>query len=183
MSLWGNVDSTTIIADLAVPSKNSVNNNLMSEVIGNKTDDSAGDSEYSKLYRLDKQAHGPVGIYPALGASVSLSKGAGAWAAYPTPTEIAPASTITSPFNVIGVSVVSIAAAGEYAIKIYRGGAGAEVAVGEFPVIRSATVSVEGTYWVSTGILPANTRVSCAISGSPAGAGAVCAVKLLYQTY
>lgn len=154
----------TVDAFHDVPSQNTGDNVVMSDVIGNKTDDEDGDSIYSRLYKLEKHIHSVSWVYPELANGIQLQKGSGAWAAYPTPTEIMPASTKSDPFDIHHIQVNNISANGEYTIAIYQGAALSEVLLGTIPVSRSAAQSQEGSAPGITIIVPGITRISAALS-------------------
>ena len=127
-----------------------------------------------------KHLHAKFLTYPALAAGVLLTKGAGAWSAYPAnKTEIIPVNTITNPFMLPFVSVDTISANGEYMVALYKGLAGAEELIAEVPAVRSAAASQEESIPTSTKKLPANTRISAALSSSNAAANTL-NIKLGY---
>jgi len=165
------VNQMTIAGLHDVPAQDSAANALMRDVLGNKDDTHAGNSVYARAEVLAEHAHPPyVYVFPNGSNGVTIAKAAGAWAAPPTPSEIIPANALDEDFDIHFMSISSISANGQYQVVFYTGGAGSEVAINDgFAVTRSAVQSQEGTRKVLTKLIPANTRVSIALKGSPAG--------------
>jgi hypothetical protein len=95
------------------------------------------------------------------------------WAAYPTPTQIIAAGDITNDFDLHFLNIAALSANGEYQIALYTGAAFSEVLIGEFGAVRNAVQSQEGSRPILTPLLPANTRISAALSSSNAGANSL----------
>ena len=176
----GKVDTIDAFHD--VPAQDSADNVVMSDVIGNKTDTHNGTSIYGKATKLDEHFHNEVFLYPSLAGSVTLTKAAGAWAACPTPTEIIPVNTITEDFDLHFMNVSGISANGEYSICLYQGLAGAETLLGVYGAVRNAVQSQEGTRPIITPFIPANSRISAAISSENAAADTL-NIKVEGHTY
>lgn len=62
-----------------VVAKNSAANSLISDVIGNKTDNELGNSIYAQNYLVNKHFHTRSETYPYLAAAIGLTGGSGAW--------------------------------------------------------------------------------------------------------
>jgi len=62
-----------------VPAQNSAANTTTAEVIGNKTDDSDGNSVYSILHTLEEHAHSIQKVLPDLASPVTATAAVGAW--------------------------------------------------------------------------------------------------------
>ena len=154
-----------------VPSQDSADNAQMRDVIGNKTDTHDGNSMASHSHIFNEHFHSPVFIKPNLAGSITLTSDAGTWAAMnATKTEIIPAGGVTSIFDIHFMDISDISANGEYQIELYKGGIGAEISIGNFGTGRNAVQSQEGARPIITEMLPANTRISAALSSSNAGA-------------
>ena len=110
--------------------------------------------------------HSKSCTYPKLANSIQLQKATGVWAALPTPTEIIPASTVTSPFDLHWANINTISANGDYLVAFYKGAALSEIEICCIPVSRSAVQSQEGSVQLITELLDANERISAAISSS-----------------
>ncbi len=166
-----------------VPSQDSVDNAQMRDVIGNKTDTHDGNSLNAFAHTSDEHFHSVVFIKPNLAGSVTLTSDAGAWAAMnATKTEIIPVGGVTSIFDIHFMDISDISANGEYQIELYKGGIGAEISIGNFGTGRNAVQSQEGARPIITEMLPANTRISAALSSSNAGANTL-TIKLEGHTY
>lgn len=170
-------------SDLNVPTQNSSANTTERDVIGNKTDDENGNSLYARMYTHGKHIHSSGLIYPVLATSILLQKDAGAWAAFPaTKTEIIPANTIALPFDLHFALATTLSANGEYTIALYQGTAGAETLICYASAVRTAIGGTEGAIPIQTIILPANTRISAALSSSNAAQDTL-RLKLYYHEY
>ena len=166
-----------------VPSQDSVDNAQMRDVIGNKTDTHDGDSLRAVAHLISEHIHGTVLIQPNLAGSITLTSDAGAWAAMnATKTQIIAAGAITEDFDLHFMNIAAISANGEYQIELYKGGIGAEISIGNFGAVRNAVQSQEGSRPILTELLPANTRISAALSSSNAGADTL-TIKLEGHTY
>ncbi len=156
-------------------------NKTFIDVIGNKSDTHGGDSLYALSHTLEEHAHKEQRVYPELANPITLTKAAGAWAAYPAPIEIVPASTITESFDVHFVTISNISANGNYNLNLYSGGGGSEVFIGAVTFTRTANKD-QAALVIQTPIIPPNTRISGALSSSNAAADTA-DVKIEYHTY
>ena len=164
-----------------VTSANSLNNATPADVIGNKQDSHTADSIYALTHTLNDHAHKEQRVYPRLTNPITLTKAAGAWAAFPTPTEIVPVNGITSDFDIHFVTVSSISTNGSYDLELYRGLGGAEIFIGAVTFVRS-TNKDQAALREQTVVIPANTRISAALSSSNAAADTA-DIKLEYHLY
>jgi hypothetical protein len=164
-----------------VPTADSLNNNTFVDVVGNKNDGHTGDSIMALVHVLNDHAHKPQLVYPTLAAAVTLTKAAGAYAAFPTPTEIVPVSTITDDFDVHFITVSNVSANGDYEICLYSGAPASEVLIGCASFQRTANKD-HANLKIQTPLIPANVRISAAISSSNAAADTA-DVKIEYHLY
>ncbi len=156
---------------------------IIDPVIGTAASVYTESTVMGRLEELVDHAHKSSACYPVLAAGITITKAAGAWAAIPAiKTEIVPVDTITSPFDIHFLHCNTISGTGEYVLNFYKGLAGAEILIGQACLSRSTTHSAEGSIPVQTPIQLANTRISVAISGSPAGTENIVA-KIMYHTY
>lgn len=130
--------------------------------------------------RVEKFLNSISYVYPERAAPVTLTKAAGAWAAYPAVADIAAAAVITSDFVIKGVVFDTPSAAGSYTVRLYSGAAGSEVLVAVAAAVSTASGTSEGYAYCSTPVIPGNSRISASLSGSPAGAETV-NVKIIYS--
>jgi hypothetical protein len=150
---------------------------------GTNTDIASVNSVFGRLQKADEHVHSSAKVYPELASPITLTKGAGAWAAYPaSKTEIVPVNTIVAPFDIHFILVDTISANGNYTVKLYSGLAGAEVEIAVVSVVKTAAASQEGALPITCPIQPANTRISAAISSSNAAANTL-NLKVHYHTY
>lgn len=174
MSIWkgiltvikNNLDIVDGLHD--VPSQDGFDNIHMRDVIGNKNDGHNSISISGQHHRFDDHFHSVVFCRPELSDSIQLTKAAGVWAALPAPTEIIAAGQITNDFDLHFLNISEISANGEYEIALYQGGAGNEILIGCFGVIRTAVQSQEGSRNIITPLILANTRISAALSSGNA---------------
>jgi hypothetical protein len=120
-------------------------------------------------------------VYPTLAPAVTLTKAAGAWAAFPAPIEVVPASSITEDFDVHFVAVSNVSANGDYEICLYSGAALSEVLIGCAAFQRTANKD-HANLKIQTPIIPANTRISAAITSGNAAADTA-DIKIEYHLY
>lgn len=131
--------------------------------------------------------------YPAAAAGISrASSGSTAWS-YSSYTEVVPASTITSDFNLAGLTWAwhtPVAAADttyEWIIELATGGAGSEVLIAQVPAsIRGDTLVgyVPSNYVIfpEPKEVAANTRISVRVAYSLATtSNTLTGIKILYQ--
>jgi len=162
-----------------VPSQDSADNNYFQDVIGNKTDTSAGDSIYSHVHTLEEHVHSASIVYPTLATAVTVSAGA-SWV-LGSFVEIVPASTITSAFDIHYIYVDSISANDTYELVLYKGAESSEIEVGR--VRFSKTAAQEGTdnQPFQTPLIAANERISAKVASS-SGSNNV-SVGIMYHIY
>ncbi len=132
--------------------------------------------------RLYQHVHQPAKVYPSLADPIPLVSATGAAWDVGTITEIIPASTITTWFDVHFINISSIDAVDDYELILYKGGAGSEEEIGRIAFSRSSTFAQEGNRPIQIAPLPPNTRVSAALACGD-GDGAACNVKLYYHQY
>lgn len=158
--------------------------------IGELTDDETKNSVLARQYVINRHLHSVTMLYPLLGDPIVLTKDAGAWAAFPSSkTEIIPANTILQPFDIHWIHCTLLSALGNYVIALYAGEVGSEKIIGYAPASRSAIGGTEGSLALITadiselhGLIPANTRISAALSSGNAAVDTL-RIKILYHSY
>lgn len=160
----------------------SLTDRILNLKVGEMTDEHGSNTLFGNMDRLNEHIHSAMRTYPELADHVLLTKAAGAWAAYPTPTEIIPANGIAEDFDIHWISVSTISANGSYMLRLYKGAVEAEVLIASIPLVRTAVTSQEGSALCTTPIIPANTRISAAISSGNAAQNTL-SIKLGYHTY
>lgn len=121
--------------------------------------------------------HGQPFVYPTLANNVVLTAGAGAWGTGGSIIEVIPANALSvSAFDLHWLNVSALSENAEYEIWIYSGLGGAEVKIGATRPVRNAVQSTEGARRIQIAQQPPNTRISCKLFSSVAGAS-TCAVS------
>ena len=119
--------ATTLRAALAevLPTADSADNNNMSDVIGNKTDTSSGDSiiAYLKslaadMHILEEHIHSVSKVYPTLANGITVTSGVGAWV-LGSATAVVPINTITDEYDIHYVSVGSVSVNDTYELALF----------------------------------------------------------------
>lgn len=130
------------------------------------------------VHVLHDHAHSAQNIYPTGAAPVQLTSGVGAWA-LGTITEIVPASTITSDFDIHWMDISNPDTNGDYEIELYYGAGDTFAARVAFTRTGVFTGSI--TKPVTTILIPANSRIRAKMQD---GSGESTAkVKIYYHTY
>ena len=175
MSIGGNllksvIDATKIVVD------------AIKTVVGTNADLHDVNTLSGKTHLLIDHTHSVAMVHPELADPISLQKASGAWAAYPTPTEIVAAGAITSDFDIHFGIISAISANGDYTIEIYQGAAPSETVIAHIVVARNAVQSQEGAVKIITPLISANTRISAALSSGNVAQDTV-EIKLMYHPY
>jgi hypothetical protein len=148
---------------------NGTKNVLSRDVIGNRSDGHSTTTIAGRVHQMVEHAHSINELYPVLSAPITLTKAAGAYAAFPTPIEIIPASTIDEDFDIHWAIVSAISANGDFILRLYQGAGGSETVIATKSFVRNAVQSQEGALYVITPLILANARISAAISSGNAG--------------
>lgn len=171
----------TYIPNIPVPAQNSANNVLTTDVVGNKTDDQAGNSIASKTNVNDKHIHSNQRCYPTLANGVTLTGGVAAWALGAF-VEIVPVNTIPEDYDIHYLNVAAYNANDVFEIVLYSGAVGFEVEIGRVRVTRITNVGASPHVSFKTPIIPANTRISGKVA-SQAGTSNTITISILYHHY
>ena len=155
---------------------------LINAVVGTNADEHDVNTISGKLDQLTDHIHSIGNVHPELADPIELTKASGVWEAYPTPTEIIPAGTITDDFDLHFAIISAISANGDYTVEIYQGAALSETPIAHIAVTRNAVQSQEGSIPIITPLLSANTRISAALSSGNAAQDTL-EIKLMYHTY
>ena len=121
--------------------------------------------------------HGQSFVYPNHANNVALLAGAGAWNLTGAIIEVIPANALNiSSFDLHWINISAISENAEIQIDVYSGEVGSEVLVGAIRAHRNAVQSTEGSKRIQIPQQLVNTRISCRLSSSVAGA-TTCAVS------
>ena len=173
---------TNLNRPISVPSQNSADNVNIEDVVGNKLDDEAGDSIYSKSYIINAHFHSASNVYPTLADGVTVTATANAWTDLGTIVEVVPINTITSPFDIHFIGVEGVSANDVYELVLYSGASESEVEIGRVRITKTANQDGTENTPFQTIIVPANTRISAAISSAAALANTA-TISVFYHTY
>lgn len=114
---------TTILNGLgpySVPGIDSVLNAVWGDVIGNKLDTHAGNSLYARVDELYDSNQSERQVYPTLAAGATIVSANTDWT-YGAYATIVPASTITSDFHILGLSIESCDTNATFQLALYKG--------------------------------------------------------------
>jgi len=193
------VKLSTALAEL-LPSADSGANANLNDVVGNKTDTSAGnslvaigkelleligeigdvpfeESIFGNLNALYKHIHSPANVYPTLADGVNVTGGAGAWA-IGSVVELIPAGAIAVPFDIHYLNIEVASATDVYEIILYN-------TTGEIGRVRTTKqTNQSGANNVPIQIPPqeAGTQIRVAIA-SKTGGGDSLTMSVFYHTY
>lgn len=170
---------TTSIGHEKVPAQNSSDNVSIGDVIGNKTDDTSGDSLYSLSYSINNHMHGVCSVYPTLADGVVLTGAAGAWGLGDY-VEIVPANTIISDFDINWLQIENSSAADIYEVVLYYGVASTEA--GRTRLSRPAGAITNSEASFMSPIIPANSQVVGRVASS-SGGGDTTTISIEYHEY
>ena len=162
--------TTTLRAALAevLPAADDTDNHNMSDVIGNKSDTSSGNSIIALLKLVESRLNNPSKVYPTLANGVAVASSAVAWT-LGTNTEVVPVNTITTQFLIYLVKIEAASATDIFEVVLYSG-AGAGTEIGRFRTNRNTDFPEAGDVVISTEIIAANSRISARIASKTAGA-------------
>ncbi len=161
------------------PTADSANNNLTSEVVGNKNDTHDGDSIRAVLHTLDEHSHKASNVYPTLASGATITGGAGAWG-LGNFSEVVPVSSITSDFDIHYIDVEATSASDTYEIVLYAATTEiSRVRITFIDVVNSQTLP---SIPIQCAIQPANTQIQTKIA-TKAGGNDTIQFSLHYHTY
>lgn len=164
-----------------VPSKNSVNNAVMAEVVGQKTDDESGNSLYSLLHTNFEHFHSASKVYPTLANGITVTGAVGAWGLGAF-VVIVPANTISSKFDIHHINVSAYNANDTFELVLYSGADGAEVEIGRVRFTRVSNVGSPPHIPFQSNLVSANSQIKAKIA-SQAGTSNTATVSIMYHIY
>jgi hypothetical protein len=161
-----------------LPTPNSIGNEHMSDVIGNKNDTLAGNSiiallKYAanRIEVMNSYLYNASKCYPTLVNGVVVLGGAPAWA-LGNNVEIIPAGIIPFSFNIFFVNVEAASVTDIYELVLYAGlGAGTEI--GRIRTPRNNAFPEAGGAPIACEIIPAGTRISAKVANQTAVAASL----------
>jgi hypothetical protein len=203
--------SAIVSVQEAVPTADSAANVYSRDVVGNKSDTTAGTSLIARIKQVAAligqltdyisvpfapnvstviaylqtgyyHVHGAAFIRPDKADPVLLTANAGAWDTGGAITEVIGAGAITKAFDLHWASIWDISANLYGVIDIYAGPALGETLIGSVDVGRTANFSRESAMPVQIPQQPANTRISCKFTSSTVNAD-TCRIKFYGHVY
>ena len=180
--------ATTLRAALAeiLPTADSADNNNMSDVIGNKTDTSSGDSVMAYLkslatdmHILEEHIHSVSKVYPTLTSGVTVNGGAGAWV-LGNAVEIVPINTITDEYDIHYINVASVSVNDTYELILFTDAA-CTIEVGRVRFTRTAVQSSTSSSPMMTPVIAANSGIWAKVASASGSDNAV--ISIFYHTY
>lgn len=174
-------DESNILGKLTTPTKNSVDDADMRDVIGRKTDDEDGTSLYSLAYTMSKHMHGIQLCKPKLAGGLNVISGAGAWGLSASYVVLFATNEVTSPFDIHQIHVGSFSANDIYQLELYSGANGAEVLISQVRFSRTSNTNPGSILPCITPIIPANTQVKARLAS--AGGGTNVNFSVMYHVY
>ena len=180
--------ATTLRAALAevLPTADSADNNNMSDVIGNKTDTTAGDSIMAYLKKLaddihiiEDHIHSVSKVYPTLATGITVSSGVGAWQ-LGSAAAVVPINTITDDYDIHFINVASVSANDNFELVLYTDAA-CTVEVGRVRFTRTSVQSGSSTTPMMTPLITANSGIWARVASASGSDNAV--ISIFYHTY
>lgn len=119
----------------AVPNRNSNVNLLIRDCVGNKNDfvtipySFGVNSLVAHANTIYQHVHGQSWVYPKFSNGVMLTTAGSAYTDPGLPTEIIPANTLTSPFDIHFAFLYNLSSGGEFVVELYSGAPGEEILI------------------------------------------------------
>lgn len=179
--LTGTVCFASHNSSTTVPTKNSVLNVSTRDVIGNKTDDDAGNSIYSKVYLIEKHQHSVAKVYPMMTNGVTVAKDNTAWT-YGAYAVVVPTNVITNPFDIHSINFDSISANGTFSLSLYGKSGGVYQELGRTRFTRTSVQDIANDSTFMTPIIDANSTIDARLAGSATGTDNV-VITIRYHEY
>jgi len=180
--------ATTLRAALAevLPTADSALNVNMSDVIGNKTDTTAGNSlvgllksVVADLHIVEEHFHGVAKVYPTLAAGVTVNTGVGAWA-LGNATAVVPINTITDEYDIHYINVASVSVNDTYELVLFTDAA-CTVEVGRIRFTRTAVQSSTSSTPFMTPLIAANSGIWAKVASATGNDNVV--ISIFYHVY
>ncbi len=151
-----------------VPAVDSVANNTIRDVLGQKGDSHDGTSAMSKLHLLDDHVHKLQFVVPNLANAVSVTASASSWALSAAFVEIIAVNEIDEPFDLHYVSM-TFDANDEYQLNIYAG----EVLIASVDGERNTNQIRVANDPIQMEMQPANTQIQVKLACKSTNANSV----------
>jgi hypothetical protein len=171
----------TVVATIAVPSPNSTANVTIADVIGNRLDTHASGSLYGRVQELYDYLNNERLCYPSLAAGASVVSANADWT-YGSYAEVVPASTITSDYHIVAVSIEACDRNAVFQLELYKGASD--------DVVQAVRFAVEGGFYgnqiyvLGSEEVDANSQVRARLASSNGAAEiATVAISIVYYEH
>ncbi len=158
-----------------LPVVDSLGNEHMSDVIGNKDDTTAGDSivgllkfAANELILVNNRLHNTNLVYPTLVDGVVVMADLAAWT-LGNPVEIVPAATILTSFDIHFITVEGASNVDIYELVLYSGAPGALIEIGRVRLSKQTVNSDISSIPIPCTIQEAGTRISARVAAKGGG--------------
>jgi len=162
-----------------VPSADSADNVIMSDVIGNKTDTHDGDSIYSLVVTIKEHHNTSSKVIPSLATGITVTSDGAAWTLGNFSNDIVAANAITHIFDIHNVSVENISANAVYELVLYYGAT--DIECGRVRFVKNAVQDGTMNVPIQSCEIPANSRVRAKVADSTGGNNVT--ISLFYYEY
>ena len=160
-----------------VPAIDSVDNDQIRDVIGNKGDGHNANSVYAKLHSADDHLHSEGDVYPTLANDVQVTGAAGAWTLGAF-TEIVPINTITDDFDIHFIEVSTTSDNDVYEMHFFA----VEVLIAKIRFARTTNQVRISAKPTQTVIIPANTQIQAKLA-TQAGGSKTADISIQFHPY
>ena len=147
--------------------------------IGSKIDPVTGDTVCARVHAINDHIHSPSKVYPTLAAGVTVTADAASWT-LGSFTEVVPADTIASVFDIHWVSLEGISANGVYELVLYYGDT--DIECGRDRFTKNANLDSTLNVPMQTPLIPANSKIRAKLASDNAVADTV-DISLFYHVY
>jgi len=128
-------------------------------------------SIFAHLNTAYYHVHGQAFIYPNHADEIQLTAGSGAWDLSGTILQVIPLDALNvADFDLHWINISDISANGQIQIDIYADSGEGNVLIGATRSVRTAVQSRNAPQRIQVPQLPVNTKISCRLSDSTAGA-------------
>lgn len=171
---------------MPVAPADSIENNTVADVIGNKDDNTLSTPGNDSLYGIAGfmayyHVHSPAKVYPDLAEPINVVSASAAWT-YGGYSEIVPAGVITEAFDIHWIHTGELSATGNYQLELSSGTVGNEVVIGTIAFSRDSNQVQSASQPIQIPPRFAGTRISARLATGNASANSL-DMKIYYHEY
>jgi len=161
-----------------VPAADTADNSTTRDVVGNKTDTSAGNSLYAHSEVLLDHVHSASEVFPTLANGIAVTGGA-SWVLGVFSADLIGAGVVTDPFDIHHISVENLDTNAVYELVIYYGAGDTEAGRVRFTknAVQDGTVNAP----FQCVIIPGGSRVRAKIADS--AGSSIATIALMVHRY